>query len=198
MMNTQRLVTSSQAARLLNLSVQGVHYRIKNGQLKSIKENGKILVYVDDNIVDTKEKVSFNNDDLLNAKDEQILMLKKSLKWMKKQYGSEILRLERSQDKIISVFKSEINLLQSAFNEMRNIYQIENKVNTDISKINNDDNFKLISIQEFFFLMRKHNKNDSEIKSIILDKIKQGDKRFIYDKATKEVIIYKSDFLDLV
>ena len=198
-MNAQRLVSSSQAAQLLNLSVQGVHYRIKNGQLKAIKENGKTLVYIDEHMLDAKEPVSFNNDDLLNAKDEQILMLKKSLKWMKKQYGSEIQRLERNQDKIISVFQSEISLLQSAFNEMRNIYKIEDKQNTasfDIPSSNND--FKLINIQEFFTLMKRHGKTDTEIKSIILDKIKQGDKRFIYNKDTKEVIIYSSDFLDLV
>ena len=46
--------------------------------------------------------------------------------------------------------------------------------------------------------MREHNKTDSQIKAIILEKVKNGDKRFIYKKDTKEVMIYKSDFLDLM
>ncbi len=42
---------------------------------------------------------------------------------MKKQYGSEISRLEKNQKRIIGVFNREIELLQSAFNEMRSIYK---------------------------------------------------------------------------
>jgi hypothetical protein len=198
MINTQRLVSSSQAAKLLNLSVQGIHYRIKNGQLKAIKENGKILVYIDDSMIEVKEQQNTTNDGLLSAKDEQILLLKKSLKWMRKQYGSEIQRLEKNQAKIISVFQSEISLLQGAFNEMRKVYQIQDKPNSTTSSAPQNNDFSLMNIQEFFSFMKQHSKSDSQIKSMILEKVKQGDKRFIYDKATKDVIIYRSDFLDLI
>ena len=42
----ERLVTTSQAAEILGLSLQGIHYRIKKDQLKSIKKDGKILIYL--------------------------------------------------------------------------------------------------------------------------------------------------------
>ena len=37
----ERLVTTSQAAEILGLSLQGIHYRIKKNQLKSLKKDGK-------------------------------------------------------------------------------------------------------------------------------------------------------------
>ena len=40
----ERLVTTSEAAQILGLSLQGVHYRIKKEQLKSIKKDGKTFV----------------------------------------------------------------------------------------------------------------------------------------------------------
>ncbi|MCK5111751.1 MAG: DNA-binding protein [Arcobacteraceae bacterium] len=198
----ERLVSSSEAAQILGLSLQGVHYRIKQGKLKSKKTDGKIFVYLDDTVIKTKQ-ISNNKDNLDNlliVKDEQILFLKKSLKWMKKQYKSEINRLEKNQDKIVEVFQSEINLLQSAFNEMRNIYQISDKLNSTSSNNEKKESFefRMMDIKDFFIFMKQNNKSDMEIKSIILDRIKQGDKRFIFNRQTKEVIIYKSDFIDLI
>ena len=133
----ERLVSTAEAAEILGLSLQGIHYRIKKNQLKSVKQDGKVFVYI------TDEKPQFNTnqitqntiniqssfDKILESKDEQISLLKKSIKWMRRQYISEIERLEKNQKRIIEVFNSEIKLLQSAFNEMRAIYkpQIEDK-----------------------------------------------------------------------
>ena len=192
----EKLVSSSEAAQILGLSLQGIHYRIKKGKLNSIKKDGKIFVYIDSNLSEPKQifRNNDNIDNILVVKDEQILFLKKSLKWMKNQYKDEISRLEVNQDKMMQVFQSEITLLQSAFNEMRNIYKLEHKT------VNKNDNldFELMDIKDFFIFMKKNNKCDSEIKAMILDRVKQGDKRFIFKKETKEVIIYKSDFLDLI
>ena len=44
----ERLVTTSEAAEILGLSLQGIHYRIKKNQLKSEKKDGKVFVYVED------------------------------------------------------------------------------------------------------------------------------------------------------
>ena len=44
----ERLVTTAQAAELLNISLQGVHYRIKSKKLKSIKQGNKTFVYIED------------------------------------------------------------------------------------------------------------------------------------------------------
>lgn len=204
----ERLVTTSQAAELLGLSVQGVHYRIKTKKLKSIKKSGRIFVYIDEslesnNISQSIPKIKkiknsfFHKDDeyfktIIQGKDEQITLLKKSVKWMKRQYTSEINRLEKNQKRIIEVFNSEIKLLQSAFNEMRSIYkpQLEN------IKKEKEDVF--ITIKDFFILLKRYGKNNEEIKLIILKSIKKGDKRFIYNKKDKKLLILNSTFEDLI
>lgn len=198
----ERLVTTSQAAQILGLSVQGVHYRIKKNKLKSIKQDNKIFVYIDDSEVSpsfstkkstSQKEVKKSNDDfklLIEGKDEQIALLKKSIKWMKKQYTSEIHRLEKNQKRIIKVFNSEIKLLQSAFNEMRAIYKPQLQNNQEVKK-------SFISIKDFFLMFKKKGKTNYEIKIIILQAIQNQDKRFIYNKKDKTILILKSNFEDL-
>ncbi|MEV9499927.1 DNA-binding protein [Aliarcobacter butzleri] len=193
----ERLVTTAQAAEILGLSLQGIHYRIKKNQLKSLKKDGKVYVYVDDtqkyNFEEKTEnhKQQNNINEIIEVKNEQIELLKKSIKWMKKQYISEIYRLEKNQKRIIEVFNSEIKLLQSAFNEMKAIYKpkLENK---------NQTSSDFLPLKEFFVIMKRVNKTDAEIKNIIFKAIKNGDKRFIYNKAEKKLLILNEDFSDLI
>jgi hypothetical protein len=208
----KKLVSSNDAAQLLGLSLQGIHYRIKKGQLESIKKDGKIFVYIDENVSkqthQTRQLHSFQQNDyskledkIISSKDEQIHLLKKTIKFMKKQYTSEIYRLDQNQTQILSVFQSEVDLLKSAFNEMRNLYRLDHKENTSKSEskiVTPVVEMEFIDIKEFFVFMRNYNKTDAQIKSIILDKVKSNDKRFIYNKDTKDIIIYKSDFLDII
>ena len=89
----ERLVTTSQAAEILGLSLQGIHYRIKKEQLKSIKKDGKTFVYINDDMTTFQTtqktkveapKISTNNTNaIIEVKNEQIELLKKSIKWMK-------------------------------------------------------------------------------------------------------------------
>jgi len=190
----KKLVSTSEASKILGISIQGIHYRIKKNQLEAIKEDGKTFVYIDNKTQHNTSKMPLedNLSDIIKVKDEQILLLEKTIKWMKKQYKQEIKRLDLNQNKIIDVFKSEITLLQQAYNEMQNIYKLENK------NLQKDKQFDLLNVKEFFHLMKKHNKTDTQIKTIILDRIKNEDKRFLYNKKTKELLIYKSDFLDLI
>lgn len=201
----ERLVTTSQAAEILGLSLQGVHYRIKKEQLKSVKKDGKTFVYVDDeqntshnfsNVkVENSKQNNFDNfQSVIDVKNEQIEILKKSMKWMKKQYISEIFRLEKNQNKIIEVFNSEISLLQSAFNEMRSIYKPQIEQNIKTEKQSHD----LIKVKDFFILMKRYNKTENEIKAMIFNAIKLGDKRFIYNKVEKKLLILDDDFRDLI
>ena len=201
----ERLVTTSQAAEILGLSLQGVHYRINKEQLKSVKKDGKTFVYVDDeqntshnfsNVkVENSKQNNFDNfQSVIDVKNEQIEILKKSMKWMKKQYISEIFRLEKNQNKIIEVFNSEISLLQSAFNEMRSIYKPQIEQNIKTEKQSHD----LIKVKDFFILMKRYNKTENEIKAMIFDAIKSGDKRFIYNKVEKKLLILNDDFRDLI
>ena len=199
----ERLVTTTQAAQILGLSLQGIHYRIKKNQLKSIKQSGKIFVYITDKMendsvkASTINKTNQNNEVslIVEVKDEQIALLKKSQKWMKKQYISEINRLERNQKDMMSVLNSEIKLLQSAFNEMRSIYkpQIE-----ELKKTNDNQSSKFITLKEFSLLMKRNHKSQNEIKLIILNAIKDNDKRFIYNKSDRKLLILNSDFKDLL
>lgn len=192
----ESLVTTNEAAKILNLSIQGIHYRIKKGQLRSLKRDGRVYVYLDTSKQETKEDNAIQNSQsssIIQLKDEQIILLKKYIKWMKKQYNSEIRRLEKNQDKIVDVFNREINLLQQAFNEMRSIYRLEHK-----TEATNDFKMEFIDLKEFFKIMKKHKKDDIEIKKIIINAIKNGDKRFIFNKIKNELMIYKSDFLDLL
>ena len=201
----ERLVTTSEAAQILGLSLQGIHYRIKKEQLKSVKKDGKTFVYVDDeqntshnfsNVkVENSKQNNFDNfQSVIDVKNEQIEILKKSMKWMKKQYISEIFRLEKNQNKIIEVFNSEISLLQSAFNEMRSIYKPQIEQNIKTEKQSHD----LIKVKDFFILMKRYNKTENEIKAMIFNAIKSGDKRFIYNKVEKKLLILNDDFRDLI
>lgn len=203
----KKLLSSSEAAYHLGLSLQGVHYRIKKGQLESVKKDGKTYVYVEtQNLKDTqqtkKESPSLQVDELVKVKDEQITFLKKSIKFLKKQHEKEITRLEKNQDKILNVFQSEVDLLKSAFNEMKKIYNLEHKKVEDTANRNSkpqDSGFGgFMDIKEFYLFMKEHKKSNSQIKNIILQKVKEGDKRFVYNKNNKELLIYKSDFLDLI
>lgn len=208
----KKLVSSNEAAQILGLSLQGIHYRIKKGQLESIKKDGKIFVYIDKNVsgliyqkrqVNSSQQNDYSKqeDKVISSKDEQIHLLKKTIKFMKKQYTSEIHRLDQNQMQILSVFQSEVDLLKSAFNEMRNLYRLDHKENTAESKskiVIPPIDIEFMDIKEFFIFMRNYNKTDAQIKSIILDKVKSGDKRFIYNKKTREILIYKSDFLDIL
>ena len=197
----ERLVTTSQAAEILGLSLQGIHYRIKKEQLKSIKKDGKTFVYINDDIKietpkNTKAEPLKNQQSIIDVKNEQIELLKKSMKWMKKQYISEIFRLEKNQKRIIEVFNSEIKLLQSAFNEMRSIYKPQLEANLKNRNENLESDF--ITVKDFSVLMKRYNKTEQEIKSIIIECIKKSDKRFIYNKVEKKLLILNSDFLDLI
>lgn len=230
----KKLISSSEAAEILGLSLQGIHYRIKKGQLESLKQDGKTYVYLDQELIqkqhntnqpqsnnqntpiqNTPPQEQANNSGLdefqkiaLKSKDEQIAILKHTLKLMRKQYKSEIHRLDKNHKQTLNVFQSEVELLKSAFSEMKNIYQVEHKENhrrdleRDIIRSKREQKssspIKFMDIKEFFVYMKQYGKSDVEIKNIILNRIKQEDKRFIYHKDTKEVMIYKSDFLDLI
>lgn len=194
----QRLVTTSEASEILGISLQGIHYRIRRNQLKSEKKDGKLFVYIDEETIKNSLKNDKQNSQenvferVIQSKDEQIEILKKSIKWMKNQHFMEIKRLEKNQKRIIEVFNSEIKLLQSAFNEMRSIYkpQIENQ--------KNEKKREFISLQEFFTILKRASNSDLEIKNTILNCVKNGDKRFIYNKNSKKLLILNDSFEDLL
>jgi len=181
----EKLYSTTEAAKILGISTQGVHYRIKKNQLKSIKKNNKVYVYLD-----VKEEEKENNkidlNEIIKQKDLQIKILKKFIKQIKKQYKAEINRLERIQKETIEVFKSEIELLKNAFVELKNVYKLENK-----------NKLKYISLKNFIKIFLDKGYNDKDIKMMILDRIKNKDERFIFDESSNEIVVLFSDFSDL-
>lgn len=200
----ERLVTTLQAAQILGLSLQGVHYRIKNNQLKSIKKSGKTYVYISNQIEDKPQnksqvkEIARKNpyEELIKVKNEQINLLEKSIKWMKKQYTSEIIRLEKNQKRVISVFNAQIELLQSAFNEMRSIYKPQIVNQTPQKKVK--EKKKFISLMQFSLYLKNHDKSEEDIKLTILKALKRKDYRFVYNKKDKKLLILNEDFSDLI
>lgn len=201
----------------MGISLQGVHYRVKRNQLNSVRQDGKLFIYLDEESINTNKvskptstlnSASFLENsisELLLSKDEQIDILKKTIKWMRRQHLLEIKRLEKSQKRAIEVFNSEIKLLQSAFNEMRTIYKtqipqvIEKKVEPKNEiELKKNDKKEFLSFNEFFIILKKASKTDEEIKSIIVEAIENGDERFIYNKATKKLLILNDSFEDMI
>ena len=179
----EKLYTTTEAAKILGISTQGVHYRIKKNQLKSVKKNNKVYVYLD---VKEKEEKKDRLDEIIKQKNLQIKILKKFIKQIKKQYKAEIMRLERIQNETIEVFKSEIELLKNAFVELRNVYKLENK-----------NKLKYISLKNFIKIFLSKGYDDKDIKMMILNRIKDKDERFIFDEDSNEIVVLFADFSDL-
>ena len=195
------LLSTYDAAQKLGITVQGVHYRIKTNKLKSIIKDGKTFVYIEleDKPKEESTKLKYeNNQEIIEVKDEQISLLKRAIRWMGFQHKNEIKRLEQNHNKLIDVFKSEVELLQKAYNEMQSLYKSKTFMEYKVPKQNHDKESNVIEISDFFVLMKKHHKTNTEIKNIILDGIKSRDKRFSYDNHKKKLTIYKSNFQDLI
>lgn len=196
----ERLVSTNEACEILGLSLQGVHYRIKKGLLRALKQDGKVFVYIDTELKNSK-KIDTQTDlhqyyhkEIMKLKDEEIDLLKQTIDWLKEKYEGEIVRLEGSQQQITKVFNDQISLLQKAFNEMREVYKI-NHISTNIQA---QDEPKTISVKEFFLRARKKGHSETKTKEILIEAIKNGDKRFVYDKTSKNITIFDGDFLDLI
>ena len=196
------LLSTHDAAKKLGISVQGVHYRIKTNKLQSIQKDGKTFVYVtiDEEAKSEQKEESPRKehpymDQLLRSKDEQITLLKRALRWMGFQHKREIDRLQENHNKIINVFQSEVDLLQKAYNEMQNLYKSKQFVTFKEEK---KEKLDTISVQDFFFYMKKNNKTNAQIKQILIRAIRNNDERFIFDAKEQKITIYKSNFKDLL
>lgn len=192
------LLSTNDAAQKLGISIQGVHYRIKTNKLKSIVKDGKTFVYVelDNEKKATDNQQNINDSEIVKIKDEQIGFLKRAIKWLSFQHKSEIKRLEQNHNRLIEVFKSEVDLLQKAYNEMQSLYKMQDAISQPNQNKKNN-NFRIIKMEEFFLLMSKKNKTYEEIKKIILHQIEIGDERFNYDNKNKIIIIREDDYYDL-
>jgi len=199
------LLSTNEAALKLGLSVQGVHYRIKTNKLKSIVKDGKTFVYVDIEEEKTETQQSFidNTNEIIQGKDEQIGFLKQAIRWMTFQHKKELIRMEKTHNKIIEIFKSEVVLLQRAYNEMQTLYKTNNTLHYQYQQTTTQSQKEYkgddtIPIKEFLIFLRSKGKSNNQIKQILYNVIKSADSRFIYNPFTKEIIILKDNFQDLL
>jgi len=199
------LLSTNEAALKLGLSVQGVHYRIKTNKLKSIVKDGKTFVYVDIEEEKTETQQSFidNTNEIIRGKDEQIGFLKQAIRWMTFQHKKELIRMEKTHNKIIEIFKSEVVLLQRAYNEMQTLYKTNNTLHYQYQQTTTQSQKEYkgddtVPIKEFLIFLRSKGKSNNQIKQILYNVIKSADSRFIYNPFTKEIIILKDNFQDLL
>lgn len=218
------LLSTNEASQKLGISVQGIHYRIKTNKLKSIQKDGKTFVYVDIEEEKSEENQSSvdQTKEIIKSKDEQIGFLKKAIRFMTFQHKTELERMEKTHNKIIDVFKSEVELLQKAYNEMQTLYKTQQSTQTisyqpikneessslskdqlsDLAKVNTyyntNKNTETMPIEEFLQFLRDQGKSNTQIKHILYDAIKSGDKRFIYNPNFKKITVYRDNFLDLL
>lgn len=202
------LLSTNEAALKLGISVQGVHYRIKTNKLKSIVKDGKTFVYVDieEPKENSKQTTVDANVEIIKVKDEQIGLLKRAIRWMGFQHKQEIERMEQTHNKLIDVFKSEVELLQRAYNEMQTLYKNQNAIESKQPTTNyttknytyNDTQPKTLMLNDFLLFMRNKGKSNNQIKQILYDAIKSGDSRFNYNPIKKTIVITNDTFEDLL
>jgi hypothetical protein len=174
----QNFVTSAQAAKILGLSLPGVHYRIKKGYLHSKKVNGKILVNINDTVQVPKKDISNNsnqthkinidsqNNNTIenNANQENLIALKKIVKLLKKQYKSS------------KRFKKDLF-------DIKQLIQ-NNDNNIAVNEVN-----EYLNLEDAMIYLQTKNKSDEKIKTILLNNLLIGTKGFRYDKENNTVSI---------
>ena len=77
---TSRRLTVQEAAEVLGTSVDAVRMRVRRGSLDSEKEpDGRVYVYLDDDLSETRPRPDSEPTVLISAKDETIAVLKEQL-----------------------------------------------------------------------------------------------------------------------
>jgi len=179
-------------AREQGISRQAVYAKIKRGILTAKNVDGKLYIVVDTKVSTTEikpkkgttsttpkvdspvtVKENKNNTDLLQAKDETISVLKRTVKDLKK-----------SNKQISKTLKGEIDLLKEAFHEMRTLYvhQLEQKKSHETIDIYTEaeDNSDWIGIKKFLKQQNlKKEKQKVKITKRLKKAYKNGDIRLM-------------------
>jgi len=117
-----RLVKPIEYAKAQGISRQAVYAKIKKGLLSSKTVDGKIYIVLDEELItkqdnsasekqETKSPHLIDVKELLNSKEQTIMVLKES-----------ITDLKQTNTEINTTLRGEIELLKQVFTEMRNLY----------------------------------------------------------------------------
>jgi predicted DNA-binding protein YlxM (UPF0122 family) len=187
----EKLMKPVEYAREQGISRQAVYAKIKRGILTAKNVDGKLYIVVDtkssttevkpkkeSTVTSAKEdtspkvKESKDNSKLLQAKDETISVLKRTVKDLKK-----------SNKQISKTLKGEIDLLKEAFHEMRTLYvhQLEQKKSHETIDIyTEEDNSNWIGIKKFLKQEKiKKEKEQVKITKRLKKAYKNGDIRLM-------------------
>jgi predicted DNA-binding protein YlxM (UPF0122 family) len=188
----EKLMKPVEYAREQGISRQAVYAKIKRGILTAKNVDGKLYIVVDtkssttevkpkkeSTVTSAKEdtspkvKESKDNSKLLQAKDETISVLKRTVKDLKK-----------SNKQISKTLKGEIDLLKEAFHEMRTLYvhQLEQKKSHETIDIytEEEDNSNWIGIKKFLKQEKiKKEKEQVKITKRLKKAYKNGDIRLM-------------------
>ena len=179
----EKLVKPAEYARNLGISRQAVYAKIKRGILTAKNVEGKLYIVLDEvvenrneNIMQetlSKEKIKRPNKStqkdykaLLEAKDETIVVLKSTVKDLKK-----------SNKQISTTLKGEIDLLKEAFHEMRSLYimQLEQNIPEQQEVIEAETSGESwIGLKKFFKI---HKITKKKHKEKIIKRFKKAEKR---------------------
>lgn len=190
----EKLIKPAEYAKELGISRQAVYAKIKRGILASKNVDGKLYIVIDNeeeaqiptriqetkpqdkpipSPSQTKQSKEKDYEQLLQAKDEMIAVLKGTVKDLKK-----------SNKQITTTLRGEVELLKEAFHEMRTLYvqQLEHKkTQQETIDIYEDvqENVNWIGLKKFFKQFDVQNeKKQEKITKRFKKAYKNGDERF--------------------
>lgn len=218
----EKLMKPSEYAKELGISRQAVYAKIKRGILTAKDVEGKLYIVVDSagqtqnsglsekkttSVQNNRKKVSLNVTEreseadykrLLAAKDETIQVLKDTVE-----------DLKESNRQMSGTLKGEIDLLKSAFSEMRSLYmhrieqmeagQVTNSEGVLEADVKSSEPEEWIGIKKFFKYSGIHGKEDkTKVHKKLKKAYKRGDKRLIKEDGKLKVDISRaySDLLE--
>ena len=200
----EKLMKPAEYAKELGISRQAVYAKIKRGILTAKSVEGKLYIVVDTNVKGNtiqestlseksqtaKTKITPNSSQkdykaLLEAKDETILVLKGTVKDLKK-----------SNKQISTTLRSEIDLLKEAFHEMRTLYvhQLDHKKQHELIDVVTEEEsveveeIEWISVKKF---LKQHKIVKEKQKQKIIKRLKKAykldDNRLIKEEGKLKV-----------
>lgn len=178
-------------AKATGKTPQGIYYLIKQGQLKTLSEDGKtfVLVKADDKNLLNNFNNHFNKqsqandtplkDTLLKEKDKRIDQLERELEETRKNFGM-----------VVATLESKVKLLQDAYHT-----EVKNRHHHQVLEHKEAPFKETIPVDSFVKMLRKKGRSLQEVKHIIVAALIDGDERFYFDGET--LSIKRDPFYDL-
>lgn len=209
-------VTIKEASFILGISVEAVKWRIKNNKLKSEKVNNRIYVFLEDNIIGSKngainELLIKNNEELKNKNIELLEELEKKNRFIQEllmgqkieikdilvEHKQENMQLNNKYLKIIEdIVDSSKKFNIESQKDIIELEEIEVVKEENREYISRKDDF--ITLKEYLKSINKDNKSYYEkFRKKVANSLNNNDKRFV--KVKNRYLVDKTaDLRDLI